>query len=235
MEKIKDVLEENKKELIIAIVLLFIVILQGYTLLRMQDSNKEKPVIINEVKEEVETNIPLEIKKVKVEIKGEVKKPGVYELEANKRVIDVINMAQGLNKNASTKANNLSKIVTDEMVIIIYSTAEIKDFIKVQAEEKTIMEACIAATTKVQNDSCNIDTNQTKDDNKELDNKVKLIAINTATKEELMTLPGIGEAKANNIIAYRRENGLFITPEDIKKVSGIGDSIYEQIKDFITL
>ena len=62
---------------------------------------------------------------------------------------------------------------------------------------------------------------------------VKLININTAGESELMTLPGIGESRANDIIRYRTENGGFGCIEDIKKVSGIKDAAYSKIKDLI--
>ena len=64
---------------------------------------------------------------------------------------------------------------------------------------------------------------------------VELVNINTATAAELDSLPGIGYSTATNIIDYRTTNGLFRTKEEIKLVSGIGDAIYEQIKDLITL
>lgn len=63
----------------------------------------------------------------------------------------------------------------------------------------------------------------------------ELININTATATELDSLPGVGYSTATNIIDYRTNNGLFRTKEEIKLVSGIGDAIYEQIKDLITL
>ena len=61
------------------------------------------------------------------------------------------------------------------------------------------------------------------------------ININTANKEQLMTIPGIGEAKANNIIKYRKTNGFFSKIEDIKNVDGIGESVFESIKVYITV
>ena len=61
------------------------------------------------------------------------------------------------------------------------------------------------------------------------------IDINTATMEQLMTLQGIGQAKAANIIAYRESNGGFSAPEEIMNVSGIGEGVYAKIQDKITV
>ena len=66
----------------------------------------------------------------------------------------------------------------------------------------------------------------------EKENKVSL---NTASKEELMSVKGIGESKADSIIKYRKEKGLFKSVEDLKQISGIGDNIYDKIKDYFTL
>lgn len=60
-----------------------------------------------------------------------------------------------------------------------------------------------------------------------------LININTASVNELCTLPGIGTSKANNIVNYRNSNGYFIAIEDIKKVSGIGEELFNKIKAYI--
>ena len=61
------------------------------------------------------------------------------------------------------------------------------------------------------------------------------ININTATQTQLETLPGIGPSTAIKILAYRKEKGKFKSIEDIKEVSGIGDSKFEKIKDYITV
>ena len=62
-----------------------------------------------------------------------------------------------------------------------------------------------------------------------------MINLNTATKEQLMTLPGIGEAKADAIIRYRTETGLFASTEDVMNISGIKNSVYEKIRDKVTV
>ena len=137
----------------------------------------------------------------KVDIKGEIVNPGVYEVSLEDRVIDVINKAGGLTENANTSNINLSKKVADELVIIIYSKEQINNDNPYEIQETT--------------------TNS------------NLISLNNATVDELMSLPGIGQAKASAIIKYR-ENNAFKSIEDIKNVSGIGDSVFEKIKDYIT-
>ena len=204
----------------------------------LENKIKDKPV--------VETKNDEDKKELfAVDIKGEVKKPGVYFLEKGKRVIDVVKKAGGFTKNANSFVNNLSMNVTDEMVIVIYSKSEIDDYVNTKEKEKQITQKC--KTEIIKNDSCiNTTEDKTSDnsssktdsssvsDNKDKeDNSNKMISINTATKEELMTLPGIGESKALAILEYRKSKQ-FETIEEIKEVSGIGDSLFEKIKDFIT-
>ena len=62
-----------------------------------------------------------------------------------------------------------------------------------------------------------------------------LISINQASKEELMTLPGIGESKADRILAYRQEHGGFKSLEELMNISGIKEGVYNKMKDYITL
>lgn len=180
-----------------------------------------------------------------VEIKGEVINPGVYEVNSNDRINDVIKKAGGLTKNADTSLINLSKKVVDEMNIIIYSKSEVKKAREGVDKEKEVVEVikeievekeCICpkvdVTCSYKNDaviSTNNDTIITENKKEE-----KLININTASKEELMTITGVGESKANNIIEYRSKNK-FSKIEDIKNVSGIGDSVFEKIKEYITV
>lgn len=181
---------------------------------------EEEPVIekVEKKKEEEE--------EYSVDIKGEVKSPGIYTMPKNARVIDVINKAGGLTENADTTVINLSKKIKDEMVIIIYSREEVASFEETREKEKYLQEKCLQKDeNSLKNDACISDTQtgSTK------------ININTATLNELMTLSGIGEAKAKDIINYRETVGPFQTIEDIKKVSGIGDSLFAQIKENITV
>ena len=147
-----------------------------------------------------------------------VTSPGVYEVDSTSRVNDVINLAGGLLEGADTSYINLAKIVTDEMTIIINSKEEII--------EKYKEEICICNCPEITNNAC---IENSADKNNEI------ININNAFKEELTKIPGIGDSKADAIIKYREENGPFTSIEDIKKVSGIGDSLFEQIKVYITV
>ncbi len=164
----------------------------------------------------------------KVDIKGEVLNPGIYTLPCESRVIDVIEKAGGLTQNANTTVINLSKKISDEMVIIIYSNEEVLSFEETKAKEKEVIEHCIQKEENaLKNDAC-IST-------EEENSQVGKISLNQATKEDLMKLPGIGESKADLIIQYRKEHGSFQTIEEVKEVSGIGESIFEKIKDYLIL
>ena len=166
-----------------------------------------------------------------VDIKGSINNPGVYEVDCDKRVIDVINIAGGLTDNADTTILNLSKKVKDEMYIIVYSNEEIKEYKQKLLPSKEIIkkveEKIICPDNS--NDACEKTNNTSKKEEIKVDGKIN---INTATKDELMTLTGIGESKADKIIEYRNSNK-FNTIEDIKNISGIGESIFNKIKDSI--
>ena len=228
MESLKEYLIKNKKTIILIIIILGLITGNIYQYLK----NKEK---ISEKEEELTILTNLEIKEqkeekelFKVDIKGEINYPGIYEIEEGKRVIDAINLAGGLTKNADTKANNLSLKVIDEMVIIIYSKDQIKEFTKTKEEEEKLIENCQKEENNIKNDTC---IKQEPINTKEKTS----VSINNATLEELMTIPGIGSSKAQKIIEYRNNNGPFTTIEDIKNVSGIGDGVYAKIKDYITI
>ena len=192
------------------------------------------------------------INKYKVDIKGEVKKPGVYEVDANMNINDVIILAGGLTKKATTDNINLSRKVKDQMVIIIpninakqeekitQTNCSKKSDLDASAKNNVINNDAEIKPTELATNSENI-VNQsdsisdiTVDENQNLEDGKKLISINSATLEELLTLPAIGESKAKNIISYREKN-CFNSIEDIKNVSGIGDSVFEKIKDYITI
>lgn len=160
-----------------------------------------------------------------VDIKGAVKRPGVYELSSNSRIIDVIKKAGDLKKDADTSIINLSKKVKDEMYIIIYTKDQIKEYKEKYNSSSEIVE-------KVEEQIICPDTDNDGCINKENDSVSGKVNINTASVKDLTTLPGIGENKAKKIVEYRNKNK-FEKIEDIKNVTGIGDNLYDKIKDSI--
>ena len=199
---IKDFIYYNRKYLYIALVLIII----SFFFVLINDNNYDDYILENDIEdivinEEKDTEID---DYYVVDVKGEVINPGTYKVSSNERIIDVITLAGGLTENAETISINLSKKVTDEMVILIPKKGE------------------------------NI-TTDTSYNKTEISESTGKISINRGTKEELMTISGIGKVKAEAIINYRKENGNFKSIEEIKNVSGIGDSTFEKIKDYIEL
>lgn len=140
-----------------------------------------------------------------VEVKGAVKLPGVYELPIDARVKNVLDIT-GLADNADLATVNQSAKLADEMVIYVPFEGEIEE-----------------ATADLFTGSGVSDTG------------TEFVNINTAGIAELTTLNGIGEKKAQAIITYREEQGLFSTLEDLKNIPGIGDKTFENLKPYITI
>lgn len=166
-----------------------------------------KEEVANTVGEEVEDEF------VTVDIKGAVVNPGVYRVTKNSIVNDVIVLAGGLLEEADTSNINLSKVVSSEMMITIYTKDEVANQKKAEAivEEK--------------ND----------DDSSSDEELTTLVNLNTADVEELMLLPGIGESKANLIIQYRENCGPFTSKEELMYIKGIGEAIYAKLESYITV
>ena len=208
MQKIKDFIYYNRKEIVIIII--FLIIFFSYVLITNNEKEEyilENTIDIKENIEKKEETQEITNQKIIVDIKGEVNNPGTYELKENERVINAIEKAGGLKSNANTNDINLSEKVIDEMLIIIPSKEEKVEINNNITEKKT-------------------NTIEVKD------NK---ISINKASLDELMTISGIGKTKAQNIIDYRKENGNFKSIDELTNVSGIGKSTLDKIKNYIKL
>lgn len=177
----------------------------------------------------------------KVDLKGEVKKPGVYEATTDMNVFDLINKAGGLTKKAVTDNINLSKKLNDQMVIIVPKKSQKKQIdncscpneITTTQNKQEKKEVFDSETITINNDA-EIKSEEVVNDSSINSNDTKLISINTASLDELKTIPGIGDSKAQSIIEYR-QTSRFNSIEDIKNVSGIGDALFEKIKDYISV
>lgn len=138
-----------------------------------------------------------------VDVKGEVHHPGVYQMKAENRVKDLIEAAGGFTPLADDQKLNLAQLLEDQMVIVVPKKGE-----------------------EVNSEPAQAPPSQKKGVGKE--GKVN---INTATVEELKTLKGIGEKKAEAIIEYRKKNGSFKNKEELMKVRGIGKKLYESFQE----
>ena len=178
-------------------------------------TNNNSSLISNKIEEKEEY--------IYIDIKGSVKNPGVYKLDIDSRVTDAIKASGGITEDANTRFINLSKKLNDGDVVVVYSNKEIKNAQK----ENIIYVQTPCVCEEVKNDACYREDNEQNNNGK--------ININTATLEELMTLNGIGESKAKSIIEYRNVNGKFSKIEDIINVNGISETLFNKIKENITI
>lgn len=225
----------KKKELLIGLIsFVLFLISSGLAIYFYFDKDE---CISNDVSINTLPEVSNATKKIKLEVKGEVKKPGVYEVSSNSIIQDVIDLSGGLTKNANTNNINLSMQVKNEMVIYVYKKNATKSVTKTinvckcptydissctKKEESVIVPSEDATNNKVSSEVAS-------------DTKTSIVNINTASINELKTLTGIGESKAKAIISYREKNGGFKSIDEIKKVSGIGNATYEKFKDNITI
>ncbi len=203
----------NKKQKIIVVVLIIIMcIVIGYYIISKTEkydySDIEKISNIIEEDQEVDDNI-IE-NKIVIHITGEVEEEGVIELEKGARISDAIEEAGGTTEEADLSNVNLAYSLSDGQKVKIPNINE-KDEEIIVVEEKA-------------GDNIIIEGNKSKEEK---------ININKAAQTEIETLPGIGPSTALKIITYRNEHGKFKNIEDIKNVSGIGDSKFENIKEYI--
>ena len=146
---------------------------------------------------------------VTVDVKGAVKKPGVYQLQSNSRVHDALEKAGGLTDEADLKSVNQAQKLSDEAVVYVAKVGE-------NAVDVTTS-APASATSG---------TGQAKS---------ALVNLNTATEADFQTISGIGQKRAQDIIAYREANGRFKSVDELKNVSGIGAKTLEKLKEYVTV
>jgi competence protein ComEA len=148
---------------------------------------------------------------VYIHLCGAVVNPGVYEVKATDRLFDVIELAGGLNQDAAGDYINQAQTIIDGQRIYIPTVEEVKEI----------------GTDELIEGETGILGEPTQDDS--------LININTADKEALMSLTGVGQAKADSIIEYRSKNGNFKSIEELMNIPGIKEGLFNQISSYITV
>ncbi|PLT30940.1 helix-hairpin-helix domain-containing protein [Peribacillus deserti] len=200
----------NKRVMILISGVITVLALLFFTTEFFSEESESEPIMFEDLEEKKQDsksapdkNTGLPAADIFVDIKGAVKKPGVYQAEPGERVIDLINKAGSFKEGADQNKVNLAQAVADQMVI----------FVPLEGEQ---------AVEAIQN--------MPADAGSETSEGAK-VNINTATEEELQTLTGIGPSKAAAILEFRKQNGGFKNADDLKKISGIGDKTFEKIKD----
>ncbi len=159
-----------------------------------------------------DTNAPEAVRSVYVHVCGAVTKEGVYVLPEGSRITDGIAAAGGFLEDADTTYHNLAARLADGQKIYVPTTEETRNL---SAEERGVSAV-----------------GRSEDNGAE---GIKKVNLNTANVTELMTLSGIGEAKAESIIRYREKVGSFQSIEELKHVSGIGEAMFERVRENIVV
>ncbi len=219
MKEILLNLSKKQKIVLSIVVLLILGLLIIYIFENLYETDSADQIILNNEINETKANeenigIIKSKEKVVVHVIGEVNNPGVVILEEGSRIIDAINSAGGKTEEADLSKINLAYIIEDGIQIYVPRINENLNNVEVISADAG--EGVVSNSTISEN------------------NNVK-VNINTANKEKLETLPGIGESTAQKIIEYREQNGKFKTIEDIQNVSGIGTVKYNSLKDKITV
>ena len=168
----------------------------------LSEVNGEAVQVDEALPPEEESTKPLVIM---ADIKGAVINPGVYKMEAEDRIIDLVDKAGGLLTDADSNVVNFAQKVEDQMVVYIPRVGE---------------------------ENIEIPEKPTTENREEEAGKIN---INEADESMLMGLSGIGPSKAASIIQYREEKGFFKSIDDIKNASGIGEATFNNLKDSITI
>jgi len=233
IQKIKEYITDNIEHLIIILLIIaclgLIIWNSFYNTERLEINSNN----IVETEESEETEETLDV--LTVDIKGYVVNPGVYEVDNGLNINDLIQIAGGIRRGGTTRNINLSHKLSDQMVIIIHSERQLRTL---QISNTATCDSYNIINC-VDNDTSIVERGPTTPGTSNITSGSTVpagkVSINNGTKEQLMTLTGIGEARALAIIQHRTTHGPFLTLEDIMNVSGIGQSIFDNIKENITL
>lgn len=209
----------DRKSLYVLVIIIGISI--GIYMFFTKENDNIEEILIENTQEETKITDSEEITKnnnIVVYITGCIKSPGVYEMQEENRIADLIEKAGGVTEEADPNNINLAYKLEDEMKIYVPSKKETENKLEEKVDEEYISR-----------ENSNLKTTE----NNKVSNKSQKININTASQTELETLPGIGPSTALKVIEYRKENGRFKNIEDIKNIKGIGESKFNNIKELI--
>ena len=174
-----------------------------------------------------------EKKKIFVYVCGAVQVPGVYGLEEGARLYEAIACAGGVREDAAEESINQAEAVADGERLYIPTDEEVRqgleDFLKSGVSVGT------EGVKSLENERISGESGTGSSGGGSSTDSAGKININTASKEELKTLNGIGDTRAESILSYRELNGPFQTIEDLMEVDGIKEGVFNKMKDSITV
>lgn len=203
-------LSKTQRNIIIGLILMAVVIIGYY----VYSSDNNQQVFTDEEMEITEEKTEESKGKIVIHITGAIQNEGIVTLDENARVADAVEAAGGLKEDADMSKINLAYILEDGMKLKIPS---INDTLDEEGNKELTDDELVVESIPESNSKSGID----------------IININKANQAELEKLPGIGPSIALKIINYRNENGKFSSIDDLKKVSGIGENKFENIKAYI--
>ena len=190
-------------------------------------SDKESDAEAGPMDEEVQESL------LTVHVCGAVRREGVYSLPAGSRIRDAVDAAGGFSGDADRSYLNLAMKIEDAWQIRV-PTKEEAEALRLEQGRSGAGTAVPGAAPGLSGTS-GLQGAGTAKDEAGTGNQEEKINLNTASKEQLMKIPGVGEAKAQRIIEYREQNGRFEAIEDLMKVPGIKDASFQKMKDYITV
>lgn len=195
----------NQQVVVILAISGMVVLIMGVIIWARRPVSEPVKSPVQMISDDSQTASSSEVTPIYADIKGAVVSPGMYQLPQNARVFDLINMAGGFTEEAVQDHVNLAQLVVDQAVVYVPTSSE---------DLATWQEGQGGLTGEKESTSAKVN-------------------LNTADLSELQQLNGIGEKKASAIIAYREENGSFKSIDELKKVGGIGEKTFENLKEEI--
>lgn len=219
-------------------------------------SGRETTLVSDEVSLTADSSV---MKEIRVYVCGAVKQPDVYEISSDSRIVDAVSAAGGFAIDAYPEALNLAANVGDGSRIYVPTKEEVLALSSSESGDGTISGEDVL-TANILGEGYNssfVTGTETRDDGSGAtggnlasgsdgsakasgngsggtsDGSTGKVNINTASIEELTTLPGIGDTRARAIIDYREQNGAFGSIEDIMQVTGIKEKSFSKIRDSI--
>ncbi|MBP2642072.1 MAG: comEA [Firmicutes bacterium] len=207
--------EDGKKRLVFILVLAILIVGGSFYFYDQKSKVNEVTMSPPSSSDLIVSSTQSEKDEIVVYISGAVNKPGILRVPAGSRVVDVVDAAGGLAPGADPSKVNLAKVVKDGTHVNVPIGKLVTD--------------------KKIGTAVNSSSGQSQTSSKRSSSGGEMVNINSADKNELDKLPGIGPSLADRIVEYRQENGSFRDLSELKNVAGIGETKFNQIKDKLSL